>query len=123
MIARDILNFGLGLLNSPLIALTLVVVCWRLRAPRPSWSALLRQPGFVACVAAIAGFVVFLEANYFGANVRPAVAIGWAVATAWVLLVIGRRWGPERGWIDRLGRVAGVGWIAFALCEALGRTI
>ena len=36
---------------------------------------------------------------------------GLAVASAWLLLAIGKRWQSEPSWIDRLGRFMGFYWI------------
>lgn len=97
----------------------------RLRSPRPRWSRLVRQPGFVACVAvlvsAIPGLVWtatiyhrpgFREADGF----RPAWTTtlefaGTAVLGSWFALALSRRWRPECSWIDRLGRILGLYWL------------
>ena len=34
-----------------------------------------------------------------------------AVAAAWLGLALSRRWRPEPGWIDRVGRLIGVLWL------------
>ncbi len=41
--------------------------------------------------------------------------IGSAVAVTWLLLWLGGGWRAESGWIDRLGRLLGVSWIAFGV--------
>jgi hypothetical protein len=38
-----------------------------------------------------------------------------AVAATWSLLLVNRRWHPERSWIDRLGRFLGLYWLAAGL--------
>lgn len=123
MLAKDVMNFATGLLSGPLLGLTPAVIWLRLRRPRPSPPALLGQPGFAACLAALAGFVTFLEANYFGANLGIEATVGGAVAAAWALLAVGGWWAPERSWIDRLGRAVGACWIAVALCEVVENSI
>jgi len=123
MLAHHVLNYASVLLGNTLVGMTFAVIWSRIRRPRPTWPTIARQPGFVACVAAPAGFLVFLEANYLGAHFRPELAIGGAVATAWLLLAVGRRWAAERSWIDRLGRLAGVGWLLVALIDRLGRSV
>ena len=37
---------------------------------------------------------------------------GFTVAAIWLLLGLSGRWRPEKSWIDRLGRLLGVVWIA-----------
>jgi hypothetical protein len=38
--------------------------------------------------------------------------VTYAVATAWLLLALGKRCRPEPSWIDRAGRIIGILWIA-----------
>ncbi len=44
---------------------------------------------------------------------------GFSVAAIWVLLALSGRWRPERSWIDRLGRLLGVAWIACAIAVSV----
>lgn len=116
MLARDVVTYLSGLMTNPLIGLTLALIWIRLRRPRPPGRAIARQPGFAACAAALVGFFLGLEASYLlGAAVRPELAVGAAVGATWVALLVTRRWAAEPGWIDRLGRGVGLGWIAVAL--------
>ena len=41
--------------------------------------------------------------------------IGPAVAVTWFLLWLGGGWRAEPGWIDRLGRLLGIFWVAFGV--------
>ena len=41
----------------------------------------------------------------------PAIAVG----SVWAVLALDRRWRPEPGWLDRLGRILGAYWLADAL--------
>jgi hypothetical protein len=41
--------------------------------------------------------------------------VGFAVGTAWLLLILAGRWRTEPSWIDRLGRALGVYWIGLFL--------
>ena len=41
--------------------------------------------------------------------------MSWSVAVGWGLLILGRRWRPEPGWIDGFGRALGYGWIGWGL--------
>ncbi len=46
--------------------------------------------------------------EYKGASVIP---------ITWLLLVLGRRWRPEPGWIDRAGRLLGWSWIVWMISD------
>lgn len=48
-----------------------------------------------------------------------ATPCGPAVAAVWVVLAVAGRWRPERSWIDRLGRLLGVLWIAISALAVL----
>jgi hypothetical protein len=41
--------------------------------------------------------------------------IGPAVGVTWLLLWLGGGWRPESAWIDRLGRLLGIFWVAFGV--------
>jgi hypothetical protein len=41
--------------------------------------------------------------------------VGFAVAGAWLSLMLAGRWRPERTWIDRLGRAVGWCWLGLAI--------
>ena len=111
-------------------AWTVAVLAIRLRRPRARLSRLAGQPGFVAGIAAVAvgsvvlSFALISEAllGWIGGSIlRPITFVRLpdhlapAVAGAWLTLVVGRRWRPDSGLIDRLGRMLGAGWIALLL--------
>jgi hypothetical protein len=48
-----------------------------------------------------------------------AAPCGWTVAAIWLLLGASGRWRPEGSWIDRLGRLLGVVWIAAAIAVSV----
>jgi hypothetical protein len=48
-----------------------------------------------------------------------AAPCGYSVGAVWLLLVLSGRWRAERSWIDRLGRLLGVVWIAAAVAAAI----
>jgi hypothetical protein len=112
---------------------TLALIPIRFLGPRPPWLRLARQPGLIAAFASgvtmiwigaqfmVIGLVVDLE--YLSSAITSQVVlwpifIGLAVAVSWMTLLIGGRWRAEPSWIDRLGRVMGVGWIVAGLAVA-----
>lgn len=81
------------------------------------------QPGVVACAAMLAGHGLL--------EYRVVMPPGWprlaaeltadaAIPLAWALLAWAGRWRPEPGWIERLGRLLGVGCVLF---QALGTVL
>jgi hypothetical protein len=130
---------GLELVVPILAPLTCASIVLRSRPPRPSRRRVLCQPGLVACLAASMVFVFHLakriaamaawglvslsnpsSGNYFfGPSPyddnelgEAAAFAGVAVLGAWLTLAVGRRWRPEASWVDRLGRLLGLAWIA-----------
>ncbi len=91
----------------------------RFRRPRPKLRALICQPGFAACAAPVALLLVasplalFAPTGLAGEVIENGGQILSVLAAplAWVSLIATRRWGPEPGWIDRLGRIVGVLWM------------
>ena len=106
-----VLNFLLFLIPAFLIV--------RLRRPRPSWRSLIRQPGFASCagtVAVVLGLVVLslIPAPGLAAQaieITGQILIVAVVPLLWIVMLATRRWTPEPGWIDRLGRVLGLAWM------------
>jgi hypothetical protein len=122
----------------PLVApWTLLLIMLRLRAPRPSWRRIWRQPGMAACVAAVVGWCWSGLGLLFAFNaVRLASAqraikpeewvqkyfsdevfmyVGLAVASVWIVQILGGQWRPSTDWIDQMGRLVGVLWIVIGL--------
>jgi hypothetical protein len=104
---------------------TIGFIVIRLRPPRPPLRRLMAQPGMVSCVASLC-FLTLLATFLFIAFVKMELSlgglaemvpapVGLAVATAWVILLLSRRWRFERGWIDTLGVILGCYWIVGAL--------
>jgi hypothetical protein len=94
------------------------VLAVRAFGPRPPLRALLRQPGMVAGLAmafglfwGTGGLISLFPDRFDSMNAAPS-AIGGTVAAAWGALALSRRWEPEPGWVDRVGRVLG--------CAAIG---
>ena len=102
------------LLCSVLLGLTLAQPIMRLRAPRPQFREVVRQSGFVVCLAVIVGTLVFVDLGSFAI-----IGDSWAFVPAAVLFLLWpifglQPWNAERSWIDRLGRGVGLGWIVAA---------
>ena len=119
-LVQFVLGYTAGLIGPWVEGLTLAVIAWRLRQPRPDRWGLVRQPGFMACLAALVGFVLFLESR--GLRFErggPPLYIAGTVIAAWSLLLVTRTGRAEPGWIDRLGRLAGCGWIALATAAVI----
>jgi hypothetical protein len=120
-----------------LVSITLATLVMRFRRPRPTLSMLMRQPGLIATLTASISIVLFsgkqalvwvvdsafdpgrsLPMSNFQvlSNSLPlgnmAAVTGLIVLSAWLILWLGRRYRFERSWIDRLGRLVGLAWIA-----------
>jgi hypothetical protein len=113
---------------------TLAVLMVRLRSPRPRRFRLMGQPGMLAVTTAMAYAVVgaagFLLAFLIRAKYKPTWsdyagqaidlhATAKAIAAAWLILALSGRWRPERTWIDRLGCLIGLAWIALEVAGNL----
>lgn len=98
-----------------LIFLTLACIAWRLRSPRAPLKEMLRQPGFAASIAVLAGLFAsvcmlphFTSRNaWLFAFASPGIAVIWA----WSALRATNNWRAETSWIDRAGRSFGALWI------------
>jgi hypothetical protein len=126
----------LNLLILWLASLSAATLAIRLRRPRPSLRRLARQPGLVACAAAIAVGTLLgvFEATAYSiegflglANLyENLISIfrynGISVCIGWLVLAVCGAWRPERSWIDRLGRGLGVLWIATSLTVEFAQT-
>lgn len=122
-----------ALFTAPLLsAWTLAWVVLRLRGPRPRRRRLVRQPGVaVALVAALAWSVGGLATLRWGMALHhmdpswldllivqfasTTMLGGFGVAVEWAGSALAGRWKPERGWVNRMGRVLGVGWVAMGI--------
>jgi hypothetical protein len=120
------------LLAAPLLTLPILT----LRYPRPDRKRAIRGPGFVACAVFMAGsvfpIVTFTEAmlihHPFGENLDLYYAelirnltssAGPMILGAWLALAVVGRWRPRPTCADRLGRVAGAGWVLLYLWQLL----
>lgn len=112
--------------GAAMISLALGLI--RLRRPRPSIRRIARQPGALACLAAVASAVGLPLLMYLACLAAPRrvpggdwplvivlilpMQVGCSVAGAWLALAARRSWRPEPSWIDRAGRLLGLYWIA-----------
>jgi len=121
VVAQVVDELLIELLCSVLLGLTLVQPLMRLRSPRPLFRELVRQSGFVVCLAVIVGTLIFVDLRRFTTSGDSLVLVQAAVLLLlWPILGL-PPWHSEASWIDRLGRVVGWGWIvAAASVTALG---
>jgi hypothetical protein len=136
--AHAVREWASGTAGAAMIPCTLAFVLIRLLTPRPRIDRLMCQPGMAACCAASVAITVALFSDLLGATSYQLshpehgrgitwflhdfgyiynIPVGPAVIAIWLALWISRRWRPERGWIDRLGRSIGVFWVAFMLTQ------
>lgn len=100
----------------------------QLRRPRPRLRHLTRQPGFVACLSSTVVTLVSgpltlaaISSASSGANgwldrmvwgTMNSSQIGAAVLAGWALLGVSGRCRLRAGWLDRVGQVIGLVWVA-----------
>ena len=129
--AIDKLVFQIFLLGvTPALCTTLAAFAYRLRSPRPGWRRVAGQSGMAAILAAVIAWMTTLPwlalrlsgapeevvYGFVGINLGLiAVLAGFGVAARWGMLLLARRWRSEPSWIDRLGRLVGVVWMALGL--------
>jgi hypothetical protein len=109
-LARRLLDSALITSSGFLVPMAPAILILRLRRPRPSWSDLVRQPGFWACAAPVlAAVCVPALGVYFG--IWTVAILPGSVIAAWIALALSRQWRNEKSWVDRAGRLVGVYWI------------
>jgi hypothetical protein len=117
---KNTLWYGFQVSEMLLVGMTIAFFFVRLRPPRPSLRALLRYSGTVAGVAIVfgafwvTGWLYYVFPNKVDATNAAAFAVGGTVAMAWSVLALGRRWQPDPGWVDQMGRILGCAAIATA---------
>jgi hypothetical protein len=135
---HSVREWGCAMFGATMIPCTVAAVVIRLMRPRPDAERLLCQPGMAASCAAIVAIAIGLCPRVLGAvelhfstmrHNAPnyqfyhhfwyiySLPIGPAVAATWLALMFSGRWRPERGWIDRLGRILGGCWILFVFVQ------
>ncbi len=120
-LTTNVLIFASNVLFAALLPATVATLAIRLRRPRPRFGVLVRQPGTSACIAAVVALIVGIDVAFVSNWVVPLnlAVVGLAVAvTGLVLAMTGLR-KPERGWIDRSGRLVGVGWIVASVAAVI----
>ncbi len=129
---------GLNWAATPFLTmLTPTVLLLRLRRPRPRQIELFRQPGLAAGCAAILPIAMSLacfireSAGRSGELQDPLSAagaglhfqyvgsyrVGCWVLGSWLALFLSGRRRPERSWIDRIGRILGIGWLVVLVLD------
>lgn len=124
------IEFYFALISPGVATLTVATLILRLRKPRPTFRCLVRQPGMVATIASLVGLAgaimswgymlyhtgllnpAWLNINFWA---RASIPTACTVIGSWLILALGGRWRAERSWIDRIGRVLGLYWIAVLL--------
>ncbi len=118
--------------SSALIALSIAQLVLCMLRPRPSTRRLIRQPGFVLCVAGLLGAVV-MTCNEIAQNtlfpntfvnaysrcmcfVLP-YSVGPFVLGAWLPFLLRGRPCPLPTWTDRLAWTLGVAWVVLMLAR------
>jgi hypothetical protein len=123
-----------------LLCATLAFAAIRLIGPRPRLGRLLRHPGSVGCFTALAFIAVSVLISRVIADVvylrpptlppvlteedradlvmsicRGGTGAGYAVASSWLMLALGRGWRRGMGWIEALGLLLGAAWIVWSV--------
>jgi hypothetical protein len=130
--------------SSTALATTLILIPLRLRFPRPQGERLWRQPGWLACAAVVLALAIglaqqLLEVAFILIRLGPSRLnlaslfrnlllrfpheAGLSVAAAWSTLFMVGGWEPEKGWIDRLGRLLGLYWISYPVLAWIVETV
>jgi hypothetical protein len=120
---------------------TVLLLLLRMRAPRPSWRRIWRQPGMAACLAVVLGWcwtmlvlMLAMNVNRIARSSKTITADAWlqkylsdevfmyvglAVAAVWVMQYLSGRWRKPVDWIDCYGRIVGACWIWIGLVWTL----
>jgi hypothetical protein len=104
-----------------LLGLSVAQPLLRLKRPRPPLAQVARQPGLVSCLVAVLLACLLMTIGdwwFSGISLTLPLTRGMILFTLWPLLLL-PPWRAEAGWVDRLGRVVGWGWIAALLVGAV----
>ncbi len=108
-----------------LVMWTAAILGLSFREPRQPVLEFRKTPGFAACLAATMAITIdafWITAHYYFASSSSwsslnvlttvnSVDVSFAVAGAWLMLIVLGVWKPEQSWLDRFGRFLGVAWI------------
>jgi hypothetical protein len=108
--AQMIIEFS-QLLSALLMGAMLAMPVIRLRRPHPEMSEVIRQPGTIACLAAIVARVLLVDISWtFLIQIPASTIAAGSLLLLWPLAGLAP-WRPEPSWVDRLGRAVGWGCI------------
>jgi hypothetical protein len=112
LVMSQMLDESFQQLFGPIVwGLTVAQTLLRLRLPRPPLRLVVREAGFVTCVAALVGYFLTNDVQSIGDIVLPHWSfVALALLLLWPALGL-PPWHAEPSWIDRLGRAVGWGWI------------
>ena len=105
-------GFVAGLMAAAVLTLRLcgfASMCVRLVGQPTLWIWSVRRTGGGGAFRGLPPGNLYFEADHFLATMA---LVGVSVAGSWLFLLASGVWKPERGWIDRAGRVLGWFWIA-----------
>lgn len=123
----------LWMLSAPfVVSMTIALIPIRLISPRPRWRRAALQPGTVAACAAVLAmsyvgtlygtvrFVATKDPELTAGDAAFAlmcltIFVGFSIIAAWTTLLAAGLWRTDPTWIDRLGRIVAVVWIAAGL--------
>ena len=116
-----------------LTAWGLALLGLRLGTPRRRLRRLIWQPGFSACLAEMVGVASALLRSALPPYqmmtqdqqdiwilmlvVKLAPSVVPAIATTWLLILLGGRWRRRSDWIDGAGRMLGLAWFVMFLAS------
>jgi hypothetical protein len=111
-----------------LVMWTATILGLSFRQPRQPVGEFSKTPGFAACLAGTMAITIdafWITVHYLasssswsGLNILTtvnSVDVSFAVAGAWLMLIVLGVWTPEQSWLDRFGRFLGVAWIGLAV--------
>jgi hypothetical protein len=106
-----------GLYISPcwLVPFTLAALALRIRGATPPVRLAFRSPGMAGCLAALPGLLIANAAPaWMRMGIIRSLEVGASIVGAWFVLAALGYWQEDRDWVDRLGRLVCLGWLASA---------
>ena len=105
-------GFVAGLMAAVVLAVRLLgfaTMCVRVFGQPKFWIVSVRRTGGGGAFPGQPSWNLSFEVDHF---LGTMALVGVSVAASWLFLLASGRWKPERGWIDRAGRMLGWFWIA-----------